>query len=84
MFLLVELNARILQVVSSLSGCGLGIAGALVLVRLVASLLYNVKPNDPFTFVATALVLPGVALLACWLPARRAARVDPMVALRYD
>jgi ABC-type antimicrobial peptide transport system permease subunit len=68
----------------ALPGCVLGIAGALVLVRLVASLLYDVKPNDPFTFVATALVLLGVALLACWLPARRAAKVDPMVALRYE
>jgi len=65
-------------------GLCIGIAASLVLTRLMAGLLFNVKPSDPLTFVVVAAVLACVALLACYIPARRAMRVDPMVALRYE
>ena len=62
----------------------LGLAGAFALTRLMSSLLFGVSAIDPETFVVSALLLILVALLPCWLPARRAARVDPMVALRNE
>ncbi|HEV2298118.1 MAG TPA: ABC transporter permease [Candidatus Acidoferrales bacterium] len=68
----------------ALSGIAVGVAGALALTRVMTSLLFEVKPTDPATFVSVAILLTLVALLACYIPARRAMRVDPMVALRYE
>jgi putative ABC transport system permease protein len=68
----------------ALMGTGLGLAGAFGLTRVMASLLYDVSPTDPLTFVCVSLILVAIAVLASYLPARRAARIDPMVALRYE
>jgi putative ABC transport system permease protein len=65
-------------------GLIIGLAGALVLTRLMNTLLFEVSPTDPITFVAVALCVIVAALLACYIPARRAAKVDPLTALRYE
>lgn len=68
----------------TLAGCVLGVILAVALTRIVSSLLYGVTPTDPLTFLLTVLLLGAVAFVSCWLPARRAARIDPMAALRYE
>jgi ABC-type antimicrobial peptide transport system permease subunit len=70
--------------VVALAGVAVGLAAALAGSRLIESLLYGVSPRDPGVFGVTTLVLLGVALLACWLPARRAARLSPLEALRTE
>jgi putative ABC transport system permease protein len=70
--------------VLAVTGVTIGLALAFALARLIASMLFQTSAADPPTFSVVPLLLLGVALLACYLPARRAARVDPMNALRYE
>jgi len=65
-------------------GIVVGVALALGVTRLISAVLFGVKPSDPLTYLAVALGLAAVACLACYIPARRATKVDPMVALRYE
>jgi predicted permease len=68
----------------ALTGSAIGVVGALLLSRVIASQLYGISPTDPLTFVVVSVLLTVVALAACYIPARRAMRVDPMVALKYE
>jgi putative ABC transport system permease protein len=65
-------------------GVALGVVASAALTRFLGSMLFDVRPTDPATFLTVILLLVGIAALACWIPARRAMRVDPRVALRHE
>jgi putative ABC transport system permease protein len=66
------------------AGVAVGLTGAIVLARFIVNLLYGVSAGEPLAFIATALLLVAIGLLASYIPARRAAKVDPLVALRHE
>jgi putative ABC transport system permease protein len=68
----------------AVAGAAVGLVASLIVSRLMGGVLYGVRPTDPLTFAGVVLLLIGVALLACYIPARRAIRVDPLVALRHE
>jgi ABC-type antimicrobial peptide transport system permease subunit len=68
----------------SLIGVGLGLLASLALTRLMKDLIYGVRPTDPLTLIAVALLLAIITIIASYIPARRATKVDPLVALRYE
>ncbi|MDQ3420147.1 MAG: hypothetical protein M3541_15470 [Acidobacteriota bacterium] len=70
--------------VLALIGIGLGLAGAFGLAQLITAFLFGVTAKDPVVFAGVPVLLAAVALLAVWLPARRASQVDPLIALRYE
>jgi putative ABC transport system permease protein len=67
-----------------IAGVGAGLLGSLLLTRFLQTLLFNVKPTDPLTFGTLTMLLASVALLASFIPARKASRIDPLVALRHE
>jgi putative ABC transport system permease protein len=83
-------TGNVLQLVLSLGlkqlaiGLAIGLAAALALTRVLSALLVRISPTDPLTFAGISLLLTAIGILACWLPARKAARIDPLVALRYE
>jgi ABC-type antimicrobial peptide transport system permease subunit len=81
-----DVQRLVLRQGMKLAGTGIviGLLGALAATQLLRSLLFGVSPTDPVTFIAVPVLLIVVALIACWLPARRASRVNPMVALRTE
>jgi putative ABC transport system permease protein len=68
----------------AITGIAFGLNGALGLTRLMTTMLFGVEPTDPATFVSISVLIAGVALAACYIPGRKATKVDPLVALRYE